>query len=143
MHKLKGLLFSATYAPNKGDRLQSDSITPLNLPYQHLLELIETSAKQDGTSALQVAKQSGSSAVKCRDKETADNHTQSDFPPISTTCVFNHGKRTTLPRECGTRVTNTPLISTPNEHSEGKVKEVDPYEQGDGESFDEWWTRTK
>ena len=42
MHKLKGILFSATYVLNKGDRLQSDSLTPLNLPYKRLLELLET-----------------------------------------------------------------------------------------------------
>lgn len=51
MHKLKGILFSATYVLNKGDRLQSDSLTPLNLPYKRLLELLETPRQQCDNSA--------------------------------------------------------------------------------------------
>jgi len=97
MGKLKGLLFSASLSVGKGSRLESDSITPLNLTHQHLLELLETPRQQRDNTA-----------TKYRDKETADSHTQSDFQPIYTTGVFNHGKRTTLPREYGTRVTITP-----------------------------------
>jgi hypothetical protein len=51
LHKLKVLLLSATYVLNKGDRLQSDSITPLNLTHQQLIELLKITRQQRDNSA--------------------------------------------------------------------------------------------
>ena len=51
MGKLKGLLFSASFSVSKGSRLESDSITPLNLTHQHLLELLETARQLRDKSA--------------------------------------------------------------------------------------------
>jgi hypothetical protein len=46
LHKLKGLLLNASYAPNKGDRLQSDTLKPLNLTHRELLELLKSTGFQ-------------------------------------------------------------------------------------------------
>jgi hypothetical protein len=122
MGRLKGILFAGRYI-NEG-KLYKDSIMPLNMSPQQVIDLAQISQQDLNKGSIKVQQPFNKSSIRNLNTESPETHTGSDSQPFPSACPPNHVKRTTLQGDTVTRVTTTPPICTPKEYSEGKGKSV-------------------
>jgi len=102
MHRLKDIVFTGRFVA--GSKLDKDSLIPMNLTHQQLLELVKTARQGRDMSATTPRQLRDKSATKYRDKESPDSHSNKGFQPFSSAGVSNHGNKNYAIREHGTRV---------------------------------------